>query len=147
MPMPDLLIVGAGAAGLMAAGAACEKGARVALLEHNPKGPGQKILITCPQGVPAQGDDYANVHSVTWMTLSGSLEEGLHIDHIHQLDRGFDFYAPQTFEDEQGRRILIGWMGIPDADYTNPTVDHGCSTRSPCRASSPSLTGSCASSR
>ena len=46
MPMPDLLIVGAGAAGLMAAGAACEKGARVALLEHNPKGPGQKILIT-----------------------------------------------------------------------------------------------------
>lgn len=86
---------------------------------------GQKILITCPQGVPAQGDDYANVHSVTWMTLSGSLEEGLHIDHIHQLDRGFDFYAPQTFEDEQGRRILIGWMGIPDADYTNPTVDHG----------------------
>ena len=86
---------------------------------------GQKILITCPQGVPAQGDDYANVHSVTWMTLSGSLEEGLHIDHIHQLDRGFDFYAPQSFEDEQGRRILIGWMGIPDADYTNPTVDHG----------------------
>ena len=46
MPMPDLLIVGAGAAGLMAAGAACDKGARVALLEHNPKGPGQKILIT-----------------------------------------------------------------------------------------------------
>ena len=38
------------------------------------------------------------------------------------VDRGFDFYAPQTFEDQQGRRILIGWMGIPDADYTNPTV-------------------------
>ena len=46
MPMPDLLIVGAGAAGLMAAGAACARGARVTLLEHNPKGPGQKILIT-----------------------------------------------------------------------------------------------------
>lgn len=46
MSKPDLLIVGAGAAGLMAAGAACERGLRVALLEHNPKGPGQKILIT-----------------------------------------------------------------------------------------------------
>ena len=41
------------------------------------------------------------------------------------VDRGFDFYAPQTFLDEQGRRILIGWMGIPDAEYTNPTVKAG----------------------
>ncbi len=23
------------------------------------------------------------------------------------------------------RRILIGWMGIPDADYTNPTEEAG----------------------
>ena len=29
------------------------------------------------------------------------------------------------FEDENGRRILIGWMGIPDADYTNPTEEAG----------------------
>lgn len=37
---------------------------------------------------------------------------------------GFDFYAPQTFEDAKGRRLLIGWMGMPDADeeYTNPTA-------------------------
>lgn len=44
--MTDLLIVGAGAAGLMAAGAACARGLRVTVLEHNPKGPGQKLLIT-----------------------------------------------------------------------------------------------------
>ena len=37
-----------------------------------------------------------------------------------------DFYAPQTFEDEQGRRILIGWAGIGDAPYDNePTVEKG----------------------
>ena len=37
---------------------------------------------------------------------------------------GFDFYAPQTFEDAKGRRILIGWMGLPDVEeeYTNPTA-------------------------
>ena len=29
------------------------------------------------------------------------------------------------YEYEQGRRILIGWMGIPDADYTNPTTEDG----------------------
>ena len=40
-----------------------------------------------------------------------------------ELDAGFDFYAPQTFEAPDGRRILLGWMGMPDADYTNPTAD------------------------
>lgn len=45
-PIPDLLIVGGGAAGLMAAGAAAQRGAAVTVLEHNPKGTGQKILIT-----------------------------------------------------------------------------------------------------
>ncbi len=86
---------------------------------------GQKLLITCPQGVETQGVDYANVHSCTWMQIDGTIADGLSIKKIHQLDRGFDFYAPQTFEDEQGRRILIGWMGIPDADYTNPTAKDG----------------------
>ena len=40
---------------------------------------------------------------------------------------GFDFYAPQTFTDVQGRRILIGWMGMPDADeeYVNKTIEEG----------------------
>ena len=51
---------------------------------------------------------------------NGSLLPG-----IRQLDRGCDFYAPQTFCDENGRRILIGWMGIPDAGYTNPTTENG----------------------
>lgn len=38
---------------------------------------------------------------------------------------GFDFYAPQSFIDESGRRILIGWMGIGDIEYENPTVAEG----------------------
>ena len=44
--MTDWLIVGGGAAGLMAAGAACARGQTVTVLEHNPKGTGQKLLIT-----------------------------------------------------------------------------------------------------
>lgn len=34
-------------------------------------------------------------------------------------DAGFDFYAPQTFVDEQGRTLLIGWMGMPEAPFTS----------------------------
>ena len=43
--MADILIVGAGAAGLMAAGAAARRGHKVTVLEHTDK-PGQKILVT-----------------------------------------------------------------------------------------------------
>ena len=43
--MARVLIVGAGAAGLMAAGAAVRQGHQVTVLEHTDK-PGQKILVT-----------------------------------------------------------------------------------------------------
>jgi len=43
-----------------------------------------------------------------------------------EWDMGFDFYAPQSFVDEKGRTILIGWMGIPGADYDHdPSIDEG----------------------
>ena len=28
-----------------------------------------------------------------------------------EVDWGFDYYAPQTLEDEDGRRIMFGWAG------------------------------------
>lgn len=45
---------------------------------------------------------------------------------FRHADFGFDYYAPQSFADG-GRRVQIGWMGMPDADYTNP-VDFGWRT-------------------
>ena len=90
---------------------------------------GELVLVCCPQGVEKQGVDYENVHQCTAMYLKQNSENGQFlIDEtrgIHLVDRGFDFYAPQSFEDEKGRRILIGWMGIPDADYTNPAKESG----------------------
>nr|WP_239454196.1 glycoside hydrolase family 32 protein [Bacillus suaedaesalsae] len=41
----------------------------------------------------------------------------------HLLDYGFHFYAPQTFEDESGRRILIGWMDMWET--TMPSQKNG----------------------
>ena len=37
--------------------------------------------------------------------------ENMTFDHqeFQELDRGFDFYAPQTFIDKDGKRILVGW--------------------------------------
>ena len=45
--MAKVVIIGGGAAGLMAAGAAARQGHRVTVLEHTEK-PGQKILVTVP---------------------------------------------------------------------------------------------------
>ena len=90
---------------------------------------GQLCLVCCPQGVAREGVDYWNVHQCTIAPIDYDFRPGdFYIDaaaSMRMVDRGFDFYAPQTFLDEQGRRILIGWMGIPDADYTNPTVEKG----------------------
>ncbi|GAM62927.1 sucrose-6-phosphate hydrolase [Vibrio ishigakensis] len=33
---------------------------------------------------------------------------------FQNLDMGFDFYAPQSLETPNGRRIMSGWMGLPD---------------------------------
>ncbi|MDD6275692.1 MAG: GH32 C-terminal domain-containing protein, partial [Clostridia bacterium] len=46
-------------------------------------------------------------------------------ENFTEWDMGFDFYAPQTFEVPDGRRIIIGWMGIGDIPYNNPTVPLG----------------------
>lgn len=43
----------------------------------------------------------------------------LNAKHFHLWDYGFDFYAPQTFIDDQGRVLLIGWMGVPEAPYSS----------------------------
>lgn len=45
---------------------------------------------------------------------------------LHELDAGFEFYAPQTTVAEDGRRILIGWLGVPDGEeMLQPTRAHG----------------------
>lgn len=43
--------------------------------------------------------------------------ETVFTDNFVLWDHGFDFYAPQTFVDNSGRTILIGWMGIIDPTY------------------------------
>ena len=42
-------------------------------------------------------------------------------DKAYPLDYGMDFYAPQTMEAEDGRRILIGWM----QNYENNLLPEG----------------------
>jgi len=94
---------------------------------------GQWFLLCSPQGVPQQGHRYQNVYTAGYFPLHGDFRGACTLGDYEEWDSGFDFYAPQTFSDGQ-RRYLIGWMGMPDAPYTNPTAASGWqhSTTVPC---------------
>lgn len=82
---------------------------------------GQGILICCPQGLESGEYRFQNIYQAGYFPLDIDLKNKTYkLGDFVELDYGFDFYAPQTFEDPAKRRILIGWMGMPDADYTNP---------------------------
>ncbi|WP_044566288.1 glycoside hydrolase family 32 protein [Anaerococcus provencensis] len=84
---------------------------------------GNKFLMISPQGLESEEFKYQNIYQSGYFPIDIDLKAKVYrIGEFVELDYGFDFYAPQTFEDEKGRRILIGWMGMPDANYTNPTV-------------------------
>lgn len=87
----------------------------------------QWFLICCPQGVNQKGIDYANIYQCGYFALDINVVHKTYTLHeFYELDRGFDIYAPQSYEDQKGRRILLAWMGLPDADYHNEkTVAYG----------------------
>ena len=87
---------------------------------------GKTVFMFSPQGLKADGFKYNNVYQSGY--AFGNFvndKKELKLGNFVELDRGFDFYAPQTFEDTKGRRIMIGWMGVPDAiEHKNPTVEN-----------------------
>ncbi|MEW9108529.1 MAG: sucrose-6-phosphate hydrolase [Cytobacillus gottheilii] len=88
---------------------------------------GKDVLLVSPQGLNPDGDFYQNLFQSGYFI--GELDyEPLKYQHgsFTELDRGFDFYAPQTFTDKNGRTILYAWMGITDEmEAHQPTVENG----------------------
>lgn len=85
------------------------------------------FLICCPQGLAQEQHRFLNAHPSAW--LSGDLDYvNARFSHgeLHELDAGFEFYAPQTTLTADGRRLLVGWMGVPDGEeMLQPTVANG----------------------
>ena len=76
-------------------------------------------LLFSPQGIDADGDLYNNRYQSGYIIRE--LDEVNKNDFI-ELDRGFEFYAPQTFIDEYNKNVLIGWMGMPE-ELDHPTIE------------------------
>ncbi len=85
----------------------------------------KRVLLFSPQGVKSQDKyNYNNIHDVVY-----SLADNFSIDsntwngnNISQLDHGFDFYAPQVFNDGS-RTLMLGWLGVPDTIYPGDEVN------------------------
>ncbi|MBG9982355.1 sucrose-6-phosphate hydrolase [Aerococcaceae bacterium DSM 111020] len=90
---------------------------------------GQAILIYSPQGILPTTYQYHNAHVAGYCLGTVDFEKVTftRTSEFYELDHGFDFYAPHTFEDESGRRIQWAWMGLGDTmpEYTNPTISRG----------------------
>lgn len=70
----------------------------------------KKVLIVSPQEVEGDG---ANVYAgFNNFFLVGEGKEFLEFDRktVQPIDFGTDFYAAQTIETEDGRRVMIAWM-------------------------------------
>ena len=87
---------------------------------------GIKLLSASVQGLSGGVWDERNVYQSGYFRVEGSITDRCSLSEYCLWDYGFDYYAPQSFETEDGRRIQIGWMGMPDCEeYTNPTIKDG----------------------
>lgn len=87
------------------------------------------VLLMSPQGIQPKGFEYQGQYQagyllgqVDWRTVQFKPRT----DFI-ELDRGFDFYAPQSFTDEEGNQIMWAWMGMAGSspEFVNPTIENG----------------------
>ena len=86
----------------------------------------KKLLSTSVQGLEGGIWDDCNVYQSGYFEIEGDILGEYKLSEYHLWDYGFDYYAPQSFETEDGRRIHISWMGMPDCEeYTNPTIQTG----------------------
>lgn len=80
---------------------------------------GRQILMVSPQDMRAKGLEFHNGNNTIF--LYGHYDKSSYSftrDKVTSADYGLDFYAAQTLEAPDGRRIMIGWMQSWDAKIT-----------------------------
>lgn len=79
---------------------------------------GNHVLMFNPQGLDKYQHSYWNIYQSGYVLGSVDMHKST-MDHgeFHELDQGFDFYAPKTACGASGERYMIGWMGMKDTVY------------------------------
>ncbi|MBY7913496.1 glycoside hydrolase family 32 protein [Vibrio fluvialis] len=85
---------------------------------------GEQFVVFGPQGIHADNPHHTIVHHNRIFRIHQDDNGGFHFLQGWQLDAGFDFYAPQSMHAADGRRVMCGWMGLPD-EVEHPSCDNG----------------------
>ncbi|AZN35399.1 glycoside hydrolase family 32 protein [Iodobacter ciconiae] len=81
----------------------------------------RQLLLFCPQGPEGESWPYPNANASCYCSMDQN-DSGFAKPQL--LDYGPDFYAAQTMQDLDGKRIMWGWMGRPEQPHT-PSVAAG----------------------
>ena len=72
---------------------------------------GQQVLLVSPQEMTAAGLEFhAGFGSIALLGSYDPAARKFERGRVQSIDYGTDFYAPQTLESYDGRRIMIAWM-------------------------------------
>ena len=71
---------------------------------------GKQMLITSPQDMKPVGLEFHAGNGTLCLIGEYDPEKGFFRQSAQAIDYGLDFYAPQTLEAPDGRRIMIAWM-------------------------------------
>lgn len=86
-------------------------------------------FIFSPQGLPKEAERFRNVFSTTYYAGRFDEETGCFTPFtpLEELDKGFDFYAPQVFKGPHNESIMFGWAGVPTPEEESaiPTIAKG----------------------
>lgn len=87
------------------------------------------LFIFSPQGLEPEENKFQNIYQTGYLTgdLSSSGQFQQEDREFVELDRGFEFYAPQSFTDQKGRVLSFGWVGVmdPEVEAAVPTRKDG----------------------
>ncbi len=73
---------------------------------------GKDVLFLSLIGQAPEGDRYCNEFSTIYLIGQLDLENlSFNVESYDELDKGFDFYAPQAFYDKDGQPVYFGWFG------------------------------------
>ena len=81
---------------------------------------GKQVLITSPQEMSPIGLEFHAGNGTVCLIGEYSPDSGFARQNVQAIDYGLDFYAPQTVETPDGRRIMVAWMQNWDTVNAKP---------------------------
>lgn len=77
---------------------------------------GEYVLIASPEDMCANEELHNGKNAVYFMGKYECERHKFEYQNVYSLDDGLDFYAPQTMQTSDGRRIMIAWMQSWDSN-------------------------------